>query len=73
MVAKIVTAVPIDDKLKNKIKKQLEESTNRKVEIVTVVDQSICGGMMIYTEGQVIDASVKSRLNNLRDMLIQTR
>lgn len=73
MVAKIVTAVPIDDKLKNKFKKQLEESTNRKVEVETVVDQSICGGMMIYTEGQVIDASVKSRLNNLRDMLIQTR
>lgn len=73
MVAKIITAVPINDKLKDRVKKQLEQATSKEVEVEAVVDQSIGGGMMIYTEGQVIDASVKSRLNDLRDKLVQTR
>jgi F-type H+-transporting ATPase subunit delta len=73
MVAKIVTAVPLKDKLMKQVKKQLEQATNKKVEVEAVVDHTIGGGMMIYTDGQVIDASVKSRLNDLRDRLVQTR
>jgi F0F1-type ATP synthase delta subunit len=63
--------VPVNDKLKDRVKKQLEQATSKEVEVEAVVDQSIGGGMMIYTEGQVIDASVKSRLNDLRDKLVQ--
>jgi F-type H+-transporting ATPase subunit delta len=73
MVARLVTAVPVNNKLVARVKKQLEQATNKTVEVETVVDGSIGGGMMIYTDGQVIDASVKSRLNNLRDKLVQTR
>ncbi|MBI4733781.1 MAG: ATP synthase F1 subunit delta [Rubrobacteridae bacterium] len=73
MVAKLVTAVPVNDKLVAQVKKQLEQATNKTVEVEAVVDSTIGGGMMIYTDGQVIDASVKSRLNDLRDKLVQTR
>ncbi|MHB8840763.1 MAG: ATP synthase F1 subunit delta [Candidatus Aquicultor sp.] len=72
-VAKIVTAVPLDDELKAKMQNRLTETLKKEVILETTVDPSIYGGMLIYTNDQIIDASVKSRLNDLREKLIQTR
>lgn len=73
MVAKIITAVPISDKLKSRVRKQLEQATKKEVQVEAVVDPSIYGGMIIYADNQIIDASVKSRLSDLRDRLVQAR
>lgn len=73
IVAKVVTAVPLTDELRMKVQNKLAESTGKEVILETVIDPSIYGGMMIYADGQIIDASVKSRLSDLREKLIQTR
>ncbi len=72
-VAKVVTAVPLNDELKAKVQSKLAETLQKEVLLETTVDPSIYGGMLIYTNDQIIDASVKSRLNGLREKLIQTR
>ncbi|MEW5705240.1 MAG: ATP synthase F1 subunit delta [Actinomycetota bacterium] len=73
LVARVITAVPITDDLRAKVQEKLSEATNREVVIETVTDPGIYGGMLIYADGQIIDASVKSRLNHLRERLIQAR
>ena len=73
VVAKVITAVPLTDDLRAKVKNKLSEVTQKEVLIETVVDPSIYGGMLIYADGQIIDASVKSRLGSLHDMLVQAR
>ncbi|HEY3375680.1 MAG TPA: ATP synthase F1 subunit delta [Candidatus Aquicultor sp.] len=73
VVAKVITAVPLNDKIKRRLQKQLTDATKKEVLVETVVDPSIFGGMLVYADGQVIDASVKSRLNNLRERLTQAR
>lgn len=72
MIAKVITAVPLTDELKEKIRVKLSEASQKEVSVEAVVDPSIYGGMLVYADGQVIDASVKSRLNNLRETLTQT-
>ena len=71
-VAKVITAVPLNDELKVKVQNRLTETLQKEVILETVVDPSIYGGMLIYANDQIIDASVKSRLNSLREKLIQT-
>jgi len=73
IVARVVTAVPLSDKLKAMVQEKLVQSTEKEVILETVVDPNIYGGMLIYANDQIIDASVKSRLSDLREMLIQTR
>lgn len=73
VVAKVVTAVPINDELKAKVQQKLSQATGKEVTLESVVDPSIFGGMLIYADGQIIDASVKSRLSHLRERLTLTR
>ena len=73
IIAKVVTAVPLTDELRAKVQNKLAQSTNKEVILETVVDPSIYGGMVIYADERIIDASVKSRLSDLREQLIQTR
>jgi len=73
VVAQVITAVPLSDELKAKVQSGLSQSTGKEVLVETVVDPTIHGGMMIYADGQIIDASIKSRLNDLRERLTQTR
>jgi F-type H+-transporting ATPase subunit delta len=73
VMARVITAIPLSDDLRAKIQAKLEESTKREVILETVVDPTIQGGMMVYANGQIVDASVKSRLSDLRDKLIQAR
>ncbi|MDI6817455.1 MAG: ATP synthase F1 subunit delta [Actinomycetota bacterium] len=73
VMARVITAIPLSDDLRAKIQAKLEESTKREVILETVVDPTIHGGMMVYANGQIVDASVKSRLSDLRDKLIQAR
>ncbi|HZD59588.1 MAG TPA: F0F1 ATP synthase subunit delta, partial [Anaerolineae bacterium] len=70
VIAKVVTAVPLSDELRMKVQSKLTESTGKEVFLETVVDPSIYGGMLIYANGQIIDASVKSRLGDLREKLV---
>ncbi len=73
VVAEVITAVPIDEELKAKIQEKLSEATQKEVTVEATIDPDIIGGVLIYADGQIIDASVKSRLSNLRERLTLAR
>ena len=68
----VQTAIPLtEDRLVN-LKKKLEKLTKKKVEIETVVNKDIIGGMIIRVENKIIDGSVVNHLKNLKKNLLKT-
>ncbi len=72
-VAEVRTAVPIDDKQRDELAKALERATGKKVELKVVVDPSILGGAVARVGDQVIDGSIRRRLELARDQLSEVQ
>ena len=70
--AEVVTAVPLDEKQKSRILRALEKKTGRDVEMHTVIDTSIIGGVSIRIDGKIIEDTVKKRLDGVKNKLKQT-
>ena len=63
--AKVTTAVPLTEDLKEKILQKIKNETNKKVSIQNIVDKSIIGGFILQIGDKQIDASISGKLNNL--------
>lgn len=72
-VAEVRTAVQLDDRQRDELAKALEQATGKKVELKVVVDPSILGGVIARVGDQVIDGSIKRRLEMARDQLSEVQ
>ncbi len=68
-----VTAIPLDESLEAKLRKKLEEETQKTIRLETVVDPSIIGGVILQMEDKVIDGSIRHKLEMLKRHLGETR
>jgi F-type H+-transporting ATPase subunit delta len=68
-VATVTTAVPIDEQEKTTIAGRLERRLGKTVVVETKVDPSILGGVVAQIGDNVIDGSVRGRLERLRRAL----
>ncbi len=68
-VAQVTTAVPINDQQKATIAARLGQRLGKRVDVETRVDASILGGVIAQVGDNVIDGSVKGRLERLRRAL----
>ena len=64
--AKVITALPIDSKLKNEISKVISEVFKTDVELTAAENESIIGGFIIRVGDKQIDASVANKLNIIK-------
>ena len=64
--ATVRTAVELDDDRQSSLQRRLAEQTGKQVELETVVDPSILGGMTVRIGDRLFDASTRTRLQNLR-------
>ncbi|WP_281698107.1 F0F1 ATP synthase subunit delta [Hallella colorans] len=62
---KLITAVAVSDQIETKMKQMVEHKTNGTVEFNTEVDPDIIGGFILEYDTYRMDASVKSKLNNI--------
>lgn len=67
---RVRTAIPLPADLRDRLVAQLSARTGRAVDIDTVVDGQIVGGLVIETDGSVVDASVRGRLAELRTSML---
>jgi ATP synthase F1 delta subunit len=65
----LYSALPIDDERLNAIEKRTETVIGNRVRLERRVDKSLIGGVRIYIDGKLIDASVKTRLDNMRQRI----
>ena len=69
MIAKIKSAVPLSDTEKSNITSKLESYTNYKIEAQYEIDKSLIGGLSIYIDGNVMDNSIKRKLNEIKEVM----
>lgn len=67
--ADVVTAVPVDRQLEDRIRKQLAAKLGGDVQTTVRQDPSILGGLVIRIGDRVIDGSVRTRLEQLQAAL----
>ena len=65
----VKTAFPLSSELSVRIKKQMEGLTGKNVEMVVDEDPSLLGGVVIRVGDTLYDGSVKSQLNNMRELI----
>jgi len=67
----VTSAYPLDRSEKNKISDAMEKRFGKKITISTYVDESLIGGSVICAGDSVIDASVKGKLKQLGNELVE--
>ena len=67
--AEVVTAHPLKDDQLSALKQQLRARAGRDVAIETRIDPEILGGIVIKMGSQMIDASIRTKLNRLAEAM----
>jgi len=68
--AKIVSARELSDKEKKDLKSNVEKMTGKKVSLDFDIDQNIIGGVVTTIGSTVYDGSIKTKLENLKQQLV---
>lgn len=68
-LATVTVAAPLSEAQQQKLASLLEQSAGRQVKVTTVVDPDLIGGVRIQMADDVIDGSVRARLDDLRQRL----
>lgn len=68
-IALVRTAVPLTDEQRTRLATALGQAVGAEVELQVTVDPTVVGGAITTIGDTVIDGSVRSRLNKMRDAL----
>ena len=69
--AKVKTAIFLDDDTQDRLRQTLEKLTGSTVVMEVEEDPSIIGGLMAKVGDLVLDGSVRTQINTLRESLIK--
>lgn len=72
-IAEVTTAERLTDAELNHIREKLETITSKKVQLALKLDPEIIGGIIIRIGDQVIDGSVRNKLEKMRTRLMAGR
>ena len=72
LTVELTTARELSDAEAKSILKQIEDAAGRKVEATQKVDPSLVGGIVLQAGSLRVDASVRGRLERLRNELVKT-
>jgi F-type H+-transporting ATPase subunit delta len=62
----ITSAVELDDAIADRIGEEIGRQTGRRVELTSTVDPDVIGGLVLRVGNSILDASIRTRLDNLR-------
>jgi ATP synthase F1 delta subunit len=67
----VTSAVELDDQTVRHIGDRIAEQTGRKIELSSAVEPDILGGIVVRVGNQVLDASIRNRLETLRKQVVR--
>jgi F-type H+-transporting ATPase subunit delta len=67
----VTSAVALDEETVSSIGARIGQQTGRKIELSSEVDDSIIGGIVLRVGNVILDASIRSRLEQLRKQVAQ--
>jgi F-type H+-transporting ATPase subunit delta len=68
-VAEVRSAIPLDEGTRARLAEALSRATGKAVEVKVIVDPSVLGGIVAHVGDTVIDGTVRSRLDQLRERI----
>jgi F-type H+-transporting ATPase subunit delta len=68
----VTSAVELDESTVRHIGERIEEQTGRQVELSSSVEPDILGGIIVRVGNQVLDASIRNRLDTLRRQVVRS-
>jgi F-type H+-transporting ATPase subunit delta len=68
--AEVITAVPVDEKDKEKLAEEIGTLVNSRVTLKSGVDPEILGGIVARVGGKLLDGSTRSKLASMRWQLV---
>jgi F-type H+-transporting ATPase subunit delta len=71
VIAEVRSAIELDEDTVARLATSLSNVTGKQVEVKTVVDPTVLGGIVARVGDTVIDGSLRQRLSSLRDKLNQ--
>ncbi len=71
--AEIISAVKLTDNELSDIRKMLEKKLNKRVEITQKTDEKLMAGIRVILKNEVIDNSMETKLNNLKNIILNRR
>jgi F-type H+-transporting ATPase subunit delta len=71
VVAEVRTAVPMTDDQRTRLAEALGKATGKSVEVKSIVDPSVLGGVVAQVGDTVIDGSIRNKLEQLREAIGQ--
>jgi ATP synthase F1 delta subunit len=72
LAVQITSAVELDPSVAERVGDEIGRQTGRTVELTSAVDPEILGGIVVRVGNSIIDASVRTRLDNLRKQVVTT-
>jgi F-type H+-transporting ATPase subunit delta len=72
VTAEVVSASPLDDRRKDRLRRALSEQTGQEVRLEITVDPSLIGGAIAKVGDLVFDGSLRTQLGQLRSSLTGT-
>ena len=70
LAVELTTAVELSDDEAREIVERIQEAAGRRVEASRSVDAELIGGLVLQAGSRRVDASVRGRLNQLREELL---
>jgi F-type H+-transporting ATPase subunit delta len=70
--ALVTTATKMSASMEKEVKATLQKATGKEILLESKIDPSLIGGMVAQVGGKVFDASVKTRLAELRQQLLDS-
>ena len=67
----VTSAVELDEQTVRSIGDRIAEQTGRKVELSSTVEPGILGGIVVRVGNQILDASIRTRLDSLRKQVVR--
>lgn len=67
----VESVIPMTEDELQKLGNELQKLTGTKVNLTNVVNEKILGGILVRVGDRVIDGTVKSKLNNIKESLSQ--
>jgi F-type H+-transporting ATPase subunit delta len=72
LAVQITSAVQLDPSVAERVGDEIGRQTGRTVELTSTVDPEILGGIVVRVGNSIIDASIRTRLDNLRKQVVNT-
>jgi ATP synthase F1 delta subunit len=71
LAVQITSAVELDPSVAQRVGDEIGRQTGRTVELTSTVDPEVLGGIVVRVGNSIIDASIRTRLENLRKQVVK--